>query len=52
VKVVNPQVELNGNKAEVKFIQQYSADGIISNTQKVLGLEKINNNWLIIKEDS
>jgi peptidyl-prolyl cis-trans isomerase A (cyclophilin A) len=52
VKVVNPQVKLNGNKAEVKFIQQYSADGIISNTQKVLGLEKINNNWLIIKEDS
>lgn len=52
VKVINPQIKINGLKAEIKFIQQYSADGINSNTQKILGLEKINNNWLIIKEDS
>lgn len=52
VKVINPQVKMNGMRAEVKFIQQYSADGINSSTPKVLGLEKINNNWLIIKEDS
>lgn len=52
VKVINPQIKINGNKAEIKFIQQYSADGINSNTQKTLLLEKINNNWLIIKEDA
>ena len=52
VKIVNPQIKLTGNKAEIKFVQQYSADAINSNSVKLIQMEKINNKWWITKEDS
>lgn len=52
LKVVNPQVKLLSEKVEVKFLQQYSADGVNSNGPKTLQLIKVNNQWLISKEDS
>ncbi|MFA6178835.1 MAG: outer membrane protein assembly factor BamE [Candidatus Methylopumilus sp.] len=45
---VKPVVE--GKQAKVSFVQRYSANGYSDNVSKVLVLQRIDNNWLIVKE--
>lgn len=45
---VKPVVE--GNQAKVSFVQRYSANGYSDNVSKVLVLQRIDNNWVIVKE--
>jgi hypothetical protein len=43
-------VTLNGNKAQVNFVQDYKADSIDSVKPKTLWLAKAGGKWLIVKE--
>ncbi|MFN3914549.1 MAG: tetratricopeptide repeat protein [Aquabacterium sp.] len=50
VRVVNPRIEINGDKAIVRFRQEYRADSLSVNSNKRLELVRSGNKWLIEKE--
>lgn len=52
IKIANPQIKIKGDKADIQFVQQYSADAVNSSSIKIMQMQKINNKWLIVKEDS
>ena len=50
LKLSKVKVTLNGNKAQVNFVQDYKADSIDSVKPKTLWLAKAGGKWLIVKE--
>jgi ketosteroid isomerase-like protein len=50
VDVSNIKTEIDGNRAEVRFKQNYRADRIAKRTNKTLILNKSGNRWLIVEE--
>lgn len=50
VKVSNLQVALDGDRAVVRFRQDYRAGGIVSNAQKRLDLRNEQGRWRIVAE--
>jgi len=52
VRLENLTVTLNGNKAVVKFRQNYRADTLTISSRKTLDLLKTGNRWLIVREST
>lgn len=52
VKVSNVKVEVNGNKATVRFRQEYKADSLSIGSGKRLDLVRSGGNWVIVKESA
>jgi tetratricopeptide (TPR) repeat protein len=52
VRVLNPRIEINGDKAIVRFRQEYRADSLSVNSNKRLELVRSGNKWLIEKEST
>lgn len=52
VKIENPQVNVDGNTAQVKFRQIYKSDQLTANSRKTLNLVKQDGKWLIKQERS
>lgn len=50
VEVLNPKVEVDGNRATVTFNQSYRAGGNSKRTSKTLQLRKSGEKWLITRE--
>ncbi|MFC4159099.1 tetratricopeptide repeat protein [Chitinimonas lacunae] len=50
VKVQNVRVKLNGDEAEVRFVQRYRSDRLDSSTGKTLIFQKQGERWLIKEE--
>jgi Flp pilus assembly protein TadD/ketosteroid isomerase-like protein len=50
VKLENLSVSVNGNKATVKFRQDYKANALAVSSRKTLMMVKQGNEWLIVKE--
>lgn len=50
VDVTNIKTEIDGNRAEVRFKQNYRAERIAKRTNKTLVLNKSGNRWLIVEE--
>lgn len=50
VEVLNPDVEVNGNRAKVAFKQSYRAGGNSMRTSKTLHLRKSGDDWQITQE--
>lgn len=50
VEVLNPRVEVDGNRATVAFKQSYRAGGNAMRTSKTLHLRKSGGKWLITQE--
>lgn len=50
--VDNLQVQTQGDRATARFLQHYSAGTIKSRTRKTLQLERVNGQWLIVREDN
>ncbi len=50
VEVLNPKVEVDGNRATVAFKQSYRAGGNAMRTSKTLHLRKSGGRWLITQE--
>jgi tetratricopeptide (TPR) repeat protein len=52
VKISNLSVAVNGDKANAKFKQDYSADALNVSSRKVLDMVRVGSNWLIVRENS
>jgi Flp pilus assembly protein TadD len=52
VKVSNLDVKINGNKAQARFKQEYNADSLSVDSRKVLDLVRVDNRWMIVRENS
>ncbi|MBI2732914.1 MAG: tetratricopeptide repeat protein [Aquabacterium sp.] len=52
VKISGIKIELNGNKATVRFHQDYKADSLSVSSGKRMELVRSGNNWLIVKESA
>lgn len=52
VKISGIKVDLNGNKATVRFHQDYKADSLSISSGKRMELVRSGNNWLIVKESA
>jgi len=52
VKLSNVKVDINGNKASVRFYQDYKADSLSVSSGKRVELVRSGNNWLIVKENA
>ena len=50
VDISNLKIENNGNRAKVRFKQNYRADSISKRTNKTLILNRNGNRWLIVEE--
>lgn len=50
IKLSKVKVTMNGNKAQVNFVQDYKADSIDSVKPKTLWMAKAGGKWLIVKE--
>lgn len=52
VKIEDPQVDVNGNTATVKFRQEYLSDRLTATTRKTLVLSKRSGKWQIKQEQA
>jgi len=52
VKLSNIKVDINGNKASVRFYQDYKADSLSVSSGKRVELVRSGNNWLIVRENA
>jgi len=52
VKISSVKVDVNGNKATVRFHQEYKADSLNVSSGKRLEMVRSGNNWLIVKESA
>ena len=52
VKVQNLQVQVQGDKAQARFRQDYKADQLSVSSRKTLQLAKVSGQWLIVKEST
>lgn len=52
VKVQNLQVQVQGDKAQARFRQDYKADQLSVSSRKTLQLTKVGGQWLIVKEST
>lgn len=52
VKLENLSVNVSGNKATVKFRQDYKANALAVSSRKTLTMVKQGNEWLIVKEST
>lgn len=52
VKLSDIKVDVNGNKATVRFHQDYKADSLNISSGKRVELVRSGNNWLIVKESA
>jgi len=52
VKLHDLAVNVNGNKATVRFRQEYSADTLNVSSRKTLDLVKAGDRWLIVREST
>ena len=52
VKISGIKVDVNGNKASVRFHQEYKADSLSVSSGKRLEMVRSGNNWLIVKESA
>jgi len=50
VKVQNLQVQVQGDKAQAHFLQDYQADQLSVSNRKTLQLARVGGQWLIVKE--
>lgn len=50
VGVSDLKVSINGDTAEVRFLQNYESDGPRARSRKTLTLQKVNGKWLIREE--
>jgi tetratricopeptide (TPR) repeat protein len=50
VKVDNLAVQVSGNHAAAKFLQDYKAGGLAVTSRKTLGFAKVGEQWQIVKE--
>ena len=52
VKLSDLTVSANGNRASVKFRQEYNADSLAVTSRKVLDMVKAGDRWVIVKEST
>lgn len=52
VKISGVKVDVNGNKATVRFHQDYKADSLSVSSGKRLDMIRSGNNWVIAKESA
>ncbi len=52
VKISGIKVDVNGNKATVRFHQDYKADSLSVSSGKRMEMVRSGNNWLIVKESA
>lgn len=52
VKISNVKVDVNGDKAVVRFHQDYKADSLSISSGKRIDMVRRGNNWLIAKESA
>lgn len=52
VAYANPQVAINGDRATVRFQQDYSAGSLKSSTMKTLVFTRNGSKWLIVEENA
>jgi Tetratricopeptide repeat len=52
VKLSEIAININGNKAQARFKQDYSADALAVSSRKTLDLVKAGERWVIVKENS
>lgn len=52
VKLSDMRVQMDGNKATVKFRQSYSADSLNVSSRKTLELRKAGERWVIVREST
>lgn len=50
VNVSDIKVKINGDRAEVSFLQAYSSDGPSARSRKSIGMQKVGGKWLIRQE--
>ncbi|MDZ4328790.1 MAG: tetratricopeptide repeat protein [Pseudomonas sp.] len=50
LKLSKLSIDVNGNKASVRFKQDYSADSLNVSNRKTLNLAKVGERWLIVRE--
>lgn len=52
VKVGDMAIKVNGDKAQVRFKQEYDADALSVSSRKTLDLAKSGGRWVIVKEST